>query len=66
MNLKVDLLSVTHPGSPLLIFSVLRLIKTPQTSYPQSEERDMEIDLAGSHQKIPWVSLLKWKPKIFT
>ena len=66
MHLKVDLLSVTHPGSPSMIFSVLWLIKTPQAPYPQSEEREMEIDLASCHQKIPWVSLLKWKPKLFT
>lgn len=28
MHLKVDLSSVTHPGSPSLVFSVPRLIKT--------------------------------------
>ena len=32
MHLKVDLLSVTHPGSPSMIFSVLWLIKTNSTT----------------------------------
>lgn len=38
MHLKVDLSSVTHPGSPSLTFCVLRLIKTLQALYPQSKE----------------------------
>lgn len=51
MHLKVDLSSVTHPGSPSLIFSVLRLIKTLQAPYPQTEEREMEVDSASWHRK---------------